>query len=491
MKLRSIALVTALFLAGQRAAMAGGGKSNRGTSPEEPQITPLLSTFLGDFQRNHYGNRAPDRLSIRWKTRLGSGLTFFQQRNHLMSGAGWTGQPLLLRENRRLVLIQGAYDHQLRKIDANTGDVLWASRLGDAIKSTPTFYDRGYGPADSRRVIITGTRHGFGINLRKDPAYALRGMSFQSGQELWRHDVVLTDSNSRDCDASAVLLGDMAAIPLENGIFTQFSPDPLHAVRDHGLVRPRVFHESRLYKHSDIPTYGYDLACESSPTLLGNTACVAAGCGRVYAISMTTGHTTWSLDTGGDLNGSMPLTQDGCLLLAIEKQYLNGPGGLMKIRPHATSKHSVVWFLPWPSASFYDWQGGIIGSPTINARYGSDSPGNGRLCCAVGVDGTLRVIDHTHTSGAVARGPLGNHSYPTPQVIDEVKLPSGSISTPIFVRDRILAAHDSGLCLFSVSPEGKLKLLDEIRGRMFDATPIVWDGRAYIASRDGFLYCLE
>lgn len=95
MKLRSIALVTVLFMAGHRAAMAGGGKSNRGTAHEEPQITPLLSTFLGDFQRNHDGNRAPDRLSIRWKTRLGSGLTFFQQRNHLMSGAGWHQHAIL------------------------------------------------------------------------------------------------------------------------------------------------------------------------------------------------------------------------------------------------------------------------------------------------------------------------------------------------------------------------------------------------------------
>ena len=44
---------------------------------------------------------------------------------------------------------------------------------------------------------------------------------------------------------------------------------------------------------------------------------------------------------------------------------------------------------------------------------------------------------------------------------------------------------------YHVSSQGKLKRLDRISGKMFDSTPIVWDGKAYIASRDGFLYCLH
>lgn len=456
-----------------------------------PTITPLVGTFLGDHQRNFYGNRAPKQLRVRWKTHLGSGQTFFRSRLNWMSGAGWTGQPLLMREGRRLILIQGSYDHHLRKLDADTGTVLWKSRLGDAVKSTPTYYDCGQGPAEQRHVLITGTRHGLGINLRKDPAYALRGISLLTGRELWRHDVVLTDSNSRDCDASAAIYGNRAGIPLENGRFTVFSPDPANAFRGEHGFQPTVFHVSALYRKSDRDTYGYDLAAESSPTLLGPSACIAAGCGRVYAKSMLTGKTTWSIDIGGDLNGSMPLTQDGCLLLAIEQQYLKGPGGLMKLRPHANKRGSVVWFLPWPSHHFCDWEGGIIGSPTINARYGASSPGQGNLCCAVGVDGTMRIIDHTRTVSAATPSPMGDRLCPMPKVIDEVKLPAGSISTPIFVRDRILIGHDTGLCLFKVSPEGKLSLLDSLPGPMFDATPVVWDGRVYIASRDGFLYCLE
>ena len=44
-------------------------------SPAE--IKPLISSYLGDNQRNFYGNQAPSKLRIKWKTYLGSGQTTF------------------------------------------------------------------------------------------------------------------------------------------------------------------------------------------------------------------------------------------------------------------------------------------------------------------------------------------------------------------------------------------------------------------------------
>lgn len=455
------------------------------------EVTPLLPTYLGNFQRNYYGNRAPQQLRVVWRTHLGTGKTFFKERVNVMSGAGWTGQPLLFQENGKLTLIQGALDYHLRKIDAATGKILWASRLDDSIKGTPTYYDRGSGDESTRRVLITGSRHGFGIDLRRDPAWSLRGISFDDGREFWRHDTVLTDSNSRDCDASAVIVGTRAAIPLENGKFLLFSPDPLHA-RGYGPWRlPRIDHLSTLYQKKDLPVYGYELSCESSPTLLGSTAYVAAGCGRIYAKSTKTSLTYWSLDVGGDLESTMPLTQDGCLLLGIEKQFIAGQGGVMKIHPQKEGKEAIIWYLPWPDEKFYEWQGGIVGSVTLNASYGNQSAGGGRLACAVSIGGTLRVFDHTRIVGQRNGGPKLDGDYAQPLILDSVKLPAGTISTPIFVNNTILIGYDSGLDLYHVSDVGKLHLLDRIRGKMFDATPIVWDGKAYVASRDGYLYCFQ
>ncbi len=457
----------------------------------EAEVVPLLPTYLGNFERNYYGNQAPRKLRVLWRTHLGTGKTFFKERVNHMSGAGWTGQPLLFQENGKLVLIQGSLDYHLRKIDAATGKVLWATRLDDSIKGTPTYFDRGSGDESTRRVLITGSRHGFGINLRQDPAWSLRGISFDDGREFWRHDTVLTDSNSRDCDASAVIVGDRAALPLENGKFLLFSPDPLHS-RSHGAWHcPRIDHTSMLYHKNDLRVYGNELSCESSPTLLGTTAYVAAGCGRIYAQSTKTSSTYWSLDVGGDLESTMPLTQDGCLLLGIEKQFMAGQGGVMKINPQKYGSAAVVWYLPWPDQAFYEWQGGIVGSVTLNARYGSDAPGGGRLACAVSVDGTLRVFDHTRLGNDRSRGPRLDGDFAQPLVLDSVLLPAGTISTPVFANDSILIGYDDGLDLYRVSDQGKLRRIDRIRGKMFDATPIVWDGKAYIASRDGYLYCLH
>lgn len=455
------------------------------------EVKPIIGTYLGDFQRNYYGNEAPSQLREVWRCPLGTGKTFFKNRINLMSGAGWTGQPLLFEENGKLVIIQVSLDYHLRKIDAATGKVLWQSKLGDSIKGTPTYFDRGGGDESTRRVLITGSRHGFGIDLHKDPAYSLRGLSYDDGREFWRHDTVLTDSNSRDCDASAVVVGKKAAVPLENGKFIIFSPDPLHTHAQGLWQGPRVDHESMLYKKSDIPLYVSEFSCESSPTLMDQTAYIAAGCGRIYAKSTRTGYTYWTLDVGGDLESTMPLTNDGCLLVGIEKQFISGHGGLMKIDPSKKGYAAVQWFLPWPDVTFYEWKGGIVGSPTLNARYGSQSPGQGNLACAVDASGLLRVIDHRTCSAIRTMGPRQDREFPQPTVLDEIQLPNGTISTPIFVGDKILIGYDSGFDLYRVSDAGKLTRLDRISGKMFDATPIVWNKRVYIASRDGNLYCYE
>ncbi len=77
-------------------------------------VMPLIHTYLGDAQRNYYGNVAPEKLREVWSCHLGTGKTFFKNRINLMSGAGWTGQPLLFKENGKLVLVQVSLDYHLR-----------------------------------------------------------------------------------------------------------------------------------------------------------------------------------------------------------------------------------------------------------------------------------------------------------------------------------------------------------------------------------------
>jgi len=450
------------------------------------QIKPLVSTYLGDNQRNFYGNVAPSKLRVKWKTYLGSGKTTFGNGDtRTWKGAGWTGQPLVIQEGKELYLIQGTLSHHVKKIRARDGKVIWSTSVGDVIKGTPTFMDVG-GPAESRYVLIVGSRSGYGQHWRTGTAHSLHGVSYLSGKILWRHNSVATASNSRDVDASAIDLGGKAAIPLENGFFTVFSPDARKASAKAGFPNPKIYKQMKLFKESDRQLYRSELCCESSPTVYRGSAYIAAGVGRVYACGFGFfGGLGWSLDVGGDLNGTMPLTNDNHLLLGIEKQFINGRGGVMKFKP----KGGVKWYYPLPDREWYTWNGGLVGSPAVNHRYQSDISRD--LACFVGIDGVLTLIDHKQVqSGVVVPGPRSLKQYPTPLVLDRVELPQGSISTPLFVGNKIIAGYDNGMDLYQVTPAGKLQRLDRLSGPMFDATPIVWNGRVYAGSKNGNLYCL-
>ena len=109
--------------------------------PLAAQIRPLVGTYLGDNQRNYYGNQAPSKLRVKWKTPLGSGKTMFGTSDvRTWKGAGWTGQPLVIQEGNELYLIQGTLSHHVKKIRARDGKVIWSTSVGDVIKGTPTLW---------------------------------------------------------------------------------------------------------------------------------------------------------------------------------------------------------------------------------------------------------------------------------------------------------------------------------------------------------------
>lgn len=451
------------------------------------QIQPLVSTYLGDGSRNYYGDRAPTALRVKWKTYLGSGKTQLGPRvTKTWKGAGWTGQPLVISEDGEIYLIQGTLSHHLKKIRARDGKVVWSTNVGDVIKGTPTFTDVGGGTAEQRYVLITGSRSGFGVNFETGPAWSLHGISYLTGKKLWRHNSRRTASISRDVDASALVLsGGKAIVPLENGYLTVLSPD-VRKARGTGIPAPKIFSQTTLFRQEDLRPYQGDICPESSPTLYKGKVYTAAGPGRVHRYSSGIfGGNKVILNVGGDLNGTMPVTGDGHFLLGIEKQVMEGQGGVMKFTPGG----KVKWFAPTKTKRFYSWEGGLVGSPAVNARYRSVI--SNQLACFVGVEGMLTLVDHTRTQpGVRVAGPRKSKSYPTPVVLDQVQLPSGSISSPLFLGDKIVVGYDRGLDLYQVTEGLKLRRLARLPGVMFDATPVCWGGRVYAASKNGYLYCL-
>lgn len=460
-------------------------------SIEQPDTCtyPLIQTFLGNWQRNYYGENAPDTLGLVWKHYLGKGETVISRRigTKLWAGAGWTGQPLLVKEKDSLYLIQGAYDHHLKKINAETGELIWQYQFDDVIKGTGTIWVNHHADEpENRIVILQGSRLGVGnyLDTKHIPSY--RAISYFTGKELWRMDQKWTHSYSRDVDGSALILNDTAYLGLENSYFTVFDPDYKNGRMINGMFQPKIIQERKLYTMDDVYKHKNNVVTESSPSLLNHRIYVASGAGHVWGYNLKKRELDWDFYIGSDMDGSAIVTKDSCLLVSVEKQYIKGKGGAFKLNPSRDPEHAVLWYFPVEDNDFAGWEGGIIGSIGISDSYIDENQTH--LAAFVGIDKYLYVVDHRRIdSTEQVLGPDSIAVYNKPNLIFKYKT-GPSISTPVFVDNKLIVAGYWGVYLFEYDENNHFKLLDKRNGS-FESTPIVWAGKVYIASRDGYLYC--
>ena len=244
----------------------------------------IVGSFLGDEKRCYYGDKPPSALNLIWKCWLGGAPSIMPYNNtgtNMRYGAGWTGQPLLFRENDNLYLLQGSYDYNLRKIDALNGEVIWKYSFDDAIKGTGTlYYNKKTESEENKLIILQGSRQSGKSN------YNYREISALNGEELFRMKVERTRSNSRDVDGSALIAGDTAYIGLENGIFKVFNPNDDYAAKNGKFYEPEVFNELNLFNSKDISRIVGNIITESSPALLAGKIYITAGSGYVYGYNI-------------------------------------------------------------------------------------------------------------------------------------------------------------------------------------------------------------
>jgi outer membrane protein assembly factor BamB len=450
-------------------------------------IQIINQTFLGNYEHNFYGDSAPDHLNIIWKKNLGSGTTIVGSETKTWSGAGWTGQPLMVKEKNKKYIIQGSYSHKLRKIDAENGNFIWEYKFDDVLKGTGSIWrNKNAKTIEDKYVVIQGSRKGNDKNASSKTVPSLRAVSYFTGKELWRYNSKKTKCYSRDVDGSAIFLNDTAFIGLENGKLLVFNPDYKHADTLEGILQPEIFEEHQIYDENDIILHGGNLVMEASLTKLKHRIYIATGAGHVYGYNLKTHTIDWDFFIGSDIDGTPVVTHDSCLLVAIEKEYIKGQGGVFKLNPDKDPDNCVEWFYPLPNKGFHTWAGGVIGSATVNKHYN----GSGiyiNIAAFTGIDGFLYIINTDSVTNETVLGPNLNKVYATPQLI--YKYETGpAISTPVIVQNKIIAAGYRGIYLFSFDEHMKFKLLDKFE-TTFEATPFVDNGRIYIASRDGFLYC--
>ncbi|MDZ7822403.1 MAG: PQQ-binding-like beta-propeller repeat protein [Candidatus Marinimicrobia bacterium] len=286
----------------------------------ESPYTLINSTYLGNEKRNYYGNKAPSRLDILWKTYLGEGITRIGREERVWRGSGWTGQPLLVAENDSLFIIHGALDHHLRKMDALTGKILWEYAFSDAIKGTGTLWKyRAAGDSAEKLMIIQGSRRGVGHSTWSSELYPLRAVSFGSGEEIWRYNVRRGASYSTDVDGTPLIVDGLLYAGLENAYFVVLDPHPEKAERYHEYRQPQTLEKHRLYDEADKVPHGQNLVTESSPARLGDHLYITSGSGHVYGYNLETRKIDWDFFVGADMDGSPVVTADSCILVSVEK----------------------------------------------------------------------------------------------------------------------------------------------------------------------------
>ncbi len=450
----------------------------------------VIPTFLGNETRNYYGNLAPDTLEIIWKHYLGKGITVISRKlgSREWAGAGWTGQPLLVKEDSGLYIIQGAYDHHLKKINAGNGELVWQYKFDDVVKGTGTLWETPDSfPGENRLIILQGSRLGVGnyLDTKHIPSY--RAISYFTGRELWRLDVKWTKSYSRDADGSTLMLNDTAYIGLENSLFTVLDPSPYQAKIKDGMLQPKIIRELKLYTDADAIAHKNNVVTESSPCLLDSIIYVASGSGHVFGYSLKERCLVWDFYIGSDIDGSAVVTDDNCLLVSVEKQYIDGPGGLFKLDPSKSPDDAVVWYFPTGDKEYASWEGGIIGSASVNDMYRKEN--DPALAAFTAIDGYLYVVRHdVLDTTSTGLGPDGVKRFPKPKLVFRYKT-GASISTPLLTENRLIAAGYGGIFLFAYDGDLNFKLLDRFPAT-FESTPVIHDGRIYIASRNGYFYCL-
>jgi outer membrane protein assembly factor BamB len=487
------ALIIILIFKSNRVHFSHASNSNNKTNDSilKPifydSIQIINQTFLGNFEHNYYGDSAPSSLNIIWKKHLGTGKTIVGSEIKEWAGAGWTGQPLMIKEKDKTYIIQGSYSHKLRKIDAENGNFIWEYKFDDVIKGTGSIWLNS--KADTiieKFVILQGSRKGNDKTSNSNIVPSFRAVSYFSGNELWRYNSVKTDCYSRDVDGSAIFINDTAYIGLENGKFLVFNPNYKSADTIDGILQPHVFEEHKIYDDSDKKLHGNNLVTEASVTKLKNRIYIASGSGHLYGYNLKTHQIDWDFFTGSDIDGTPVVSHDSCLIVAIEKEYIKGQGGVFKLNPDLSPDSCVIWYFPTENKGFHTWQGGVIGSATVNDYYNKEKKYKS-IAVFTSVDGNMYVIDKDSVTKETVLGPNLRHVYYKPHLI--YKYPTGpAIATPIIVQNKIIAPTYHGVYLFEFDEAMNFKLLSKFEAS-FEATPFVDNGKIYLASRNGFLYC--
>jgi len=254
----------------------------RAAAQEPEELTPALidlpevATFRGDATRSVQGTgTVPRNPVVRWSFETGERVETLASGGHrTWKGTGWSGQAALAGGR---VYIPGL-DGVCYCRDADTGEAIWQTAVGDSIKGSITlWYDQ----------LLFGSRD--------DHMHCL---AREDGAERWR-----LACGGQDVDSTPAVVGGRAWFGTED--------THLYCVNAGGEV---------------LWSYTTGGSVESSPAVVGDRAWIGSYDGYLHCVRADTGDLVWKFPTGDDTDSSPVVVGDrvyiGCengFLYAIER----------------------------------------------------------------------------------------------------------------------------------------------------------------------------
>jgi outer membrane protein assembly factor BamB len=423
-----------------------------------------VTMFRGNPTRTYYGTGpVPDSPETIWRYPEDPmcGTSTVGGEPSLWCGTGWTGQPAVwVRPDGVTEVVFGAYDKAVHFLDAETGRPTRPRfEVGDLIKGSVTIDPDGYpllyfGSRDNRLRVVA---------LDREAPSELWALNADSVNGVWNND----------WDGNPAIVDDVMYEGGENSWF--FAVKLNRDIDDEGYVTvdPTVVFETPGYTPELRSRVGNNVSIENSVVLFERRVYFANSGGRVVGldtrnIELGEAPVVFDFWAGDDIDATMVVDDEGMLYVSIEQERFNARsrelGQLIKLDPY-TTEDPLVWSVAVPAAQGED--GGIWATPALHA---------GHLYVATH-PGELLVVD-TETGEVVFRDDIGWHAWSSPVVVADTLLVSTN------------CVEGAGLRAYDLADPVAPTLLWEATetGGCIESTPVVWDGRIYVGSRDGYFY---
>ena len=423
-----------------------------------------LLTFRGNPTRTYHGKGpVPAAPTVQWTFPDAAmcGPSSEGGETRTWCGMGWTGQPAVFERDGRTWLVFGAYDHAVHFVDALTGErILPEFATGDIVKGSVTVDPDGY------PLVYTGSR---------DNKLRVLAIDRPEATELWQLDATAVGPTlwNDDWDGSPLVLNDHL---LEGGENSRFHVAKLNrAYGADGLVTVApevVFHAAGWDEQLLADVGDRNVSIEQSVTVVDDTAWFANSGGLLQGWDLSSVRTgigapmrTFRFWLGDDADATIVADADRYLYVGVENERGTARaaevGQLLKIDPRAPDD-PVVWSVP-----------STDGSPA-------------------GTWSTPAVLGDT-VIWPTRPGTVYGLDRDTGSVRWQVELPAPLMGSPVVVDDVWIQGDCNGVLHgFDVSdPTVRPPELWAVAlGGCIEATPAVWEGRIYVATRAGLLHAL-